>query len=581
MARIDVESEGDLKSQTITMRLLKEGTPINNALSLDHGYTLQETERGTLYIDQSESTPPAWRGFLSEFTQSDISELTNQHCSAVLFIDVPSGIDKEKSRTIVLTFGYGHHALDVSSFERNFGLKVTLSAVTRSELISLDTATLDSIVFQRRIQASKKANFSGFGMNIERDLLRLAGGVPSDTSFASMLVGKDALTITSRTSPSDFLTKCSKALELFYSDGYKKEFGFIDHITPVYNPEQKDYLDSMVFNEIINMVDGKSSDLHLIVPEVMNPETSHEISYYGAGFNKGIKRCFSGVDISDYISELSGGDFESINTFDAIKNNQHIYEVYGGERNKKGKRKVYDCFVFEVEVNTSSAQSNRTSPVSNSSAADMPMNFPEGVYVLFSGNWYLVDKSFHAEIEGFYLKYLSKSPFLKSTNSKNEKELIEYLNKEGDLLNLDQVKLNPAGMTNANIEPCDFLSKNLQFIHLKDGESSGPISHLWNQGVVSAEAYLSDPKFRSDLNKSIKARQKTFKKSGFDKLLQRANSKKLDTSKITIIFGIMRTPYVKTKQAGLPFFSKVSFKPVAKNIEQMGYKVEIHLIEKN
>ncbi|MNE97443.1 hypothetical protein D3C80_1957940 [compost metagenome] len=63
-------------------------------------------------------------------------------------------------------------------------------------------------------------------------------------------------------------------------------------------------------------------------------------------------------------------------------------------------------------------------------------------------------------------------------------------------------------------------------------------------------------------------------------MLPRANAK-LDTSKLTIIFGIMRTPYIKTKQAGLPFFSKVSFRPVAQAIERMGYKVEIHLIEKN
>jgi len=51
-------------------------------------------------------------------------------------------------------------------------------------------------------------------------------------------------------------------------------------------------------------------------------------------------------------------------------------------------------------------------------------------------------------------------------------------------------------------------------------------------------------------------------------------------NKITVVFGVMRTPYVKTSQAGLPFFSKVSFRPVAQAIESMGYKVELHLIEK-
>ncbi|MBJ2354791.1 DUF6119 family protein, partial [Dickeya solani] len=61
---------------------------------------------------------------------------------AVLFIEVPPTNEKNDTRIMALTFGYGHHALEISSFERNFGLKVTLSAVTRTELVSLDTATL-------------------------------------------------------------------------------------------------------------------------------------------------------------------------------------------------------------------------------------------------------------------------------------------------------------------------------------------------------------------------------------------------------------------------------------------------------
>ncbi|GAB7261468.1 DUF6119 family protein [Dickeya ananatis] len=79
--------------------------------------------------------------------------------------------------------------------------------------------------------------------------------------------------------------------------------------------------------------------------------------------------------------------------------------------------------------------------------------------------------------------------------------------------------------------------------------------------------------------RKLRRDKKKFSKTGFDALLPRANGK-LDISKITVVFGVMKTPYVKTRQAGLPFFSKVSFRPVAQAIESMGYKVEIHLIEK-
>ena len=69
------------------------------------------------------------------------------------------------------------------------------------------------------------------------------------------------------------------------------------------------------------------------------------------------------------------------------------------------------------------------------------------------------------------------------------------------------------------MEPCDFLSTHKQFIHLKDGHSSAPISHLWNQGVVAAEAFVRDEKFRVDLRKAVKKRQRQAKKKGFEALV--------------------------------------------------------------
>jgi len=73
---------------------------------------------------------------------------------------------------------------------------------------------------------------------------------------------------------------------------------------------------------------------------------------------------------------------------------------------------------------------------------------------------------------------------------------------------MDQVKLNPAGMGGASsLEPCDFLSNDKQFIHLKDGHGSAPISHLWNQGLVSAEGVRAGTrKFRKDFRTAARSR---------------------------------------------------------------------------
>jgi uncharacterized protein (TIGR04141 family) len=130
-----------------------------------------------------------------------------------------------------------------------------------------------------------------------------------------------------------------------------------------------------------------------------------------------------------------------------------------------------------------------------------------------------------------------------------------------------------------NLEPCDFLSKEGQFIHLKDGHSSGPISHLWNQGVVSAESFVRDEKFRVVLRKEVQERERQFKKAGFDKILPDGRKKPVPGD-FTVVFGIMRDRYKRSKTISLPFFSKVSLRANADRIQLMGFPVEVHLVER-
>lgn len=47
-------------------------------------------------------------------------------------------------------------------------MKVVLNTVSRRNLRSLDSATLDATVFQRRIQSSRNADLAGFGIDVQR-----------------------------------------------------------------------------------------------------------------------------------------------------------------------------------------------------------------------------------------------------------------------------------------------------------------------------------------------------------------------------------------------------------------------------
>lgn len=542
------------KAISLSVRLLREGRCVAESLHQDHELNETASELGRLFVGQAPAVPPTWLGFIDEFATGPLPRLINQSCAAVIFLDVTLDGNSPVTRTMALSFGTAHHSLNLDAFERSFGLRVVLNAVARSNLRSVDVATLDATTFQRRVQASRDADLQGFGIDTDRDLLRLAAGSPKDGSFGRSLAGKDALTLNTKTSASDVMEKCEKALTLYRSTDYKQDFGFIDFVSPVRERDLLDNLDALAFAELRRLVDGEASDLHITLPDILSPEEGAEIGYFGIGLKSGKKQAHGQLAIEDYAAELRTGRINEITDMATLRASHEVRVIVDGEGNKRQKRKLYDCLVYELEH--------------------------EGnVYVLFSGDWFSVDKAFHASVEAGFLRLVSSTPFVPSTSTANEREFIDELDTHKTLLNLDQVKLNPTAVVGGNLEPCDFLSTKKQFIHLKDGHGSAPISHLWNQGVVSAESFVRDDKFRRDLRAAVKKRQHKFRKSGFDTLLPDGRSKP-NPADFTVVFGIMRFRHKKSGALGIPFFSKVSLRAIAERIQLMGFKVEIHLVEK-
>jgi uncharacterized protein (TIGR04141 family) len=538
----------------LSVRLLRQESTVEKALRDDHELEEKAAEVGRLFIGQAPALPPSWFEFIRQFATDSLPKLVNQSCAAVLFLDVTLEGRPRVKRTMAVSFGTGHHALNPDAVERGFGLRVVLNAVARSGLRSLDVATLDATTFLKRIQASRDADLQGFGIDIDRDLLRLAAGSPKDTTFARSIAGKDALTLNTKTSAADLVEKCKSALNLYRAEDYKADFGFVDFVAPVRERDLLEKLDALAFADLKALVDGDTSDLHVALPDILAPEETLEIGYFGVGLRSGTKVPYAQLAIEDYVEELKSGHMDEIADMATLRASHEVRVIVEGEGDKKRKSKIYDCFVFEAEVDGK-------------------------VYVLFGGDWFIVDKGFYDSVEADFRKLVASDPFVQSTTKKSEREFIAELDSKRHLLNLDQVKLNPTGMPGANLEPCDFFSSRKQFIHLKDGHASGPISHLWNQGLVSAEAFVRDDKFRKDLRKTAKQRQKRSKKSGFEAHLPDGRTKPKPAD-FTVVFGIMRSRYKKTGKLEIPFFSKISLRAVAERIELMGYKVELHLVEK-
>lgn len=536
---------------TLNLRLLKPGVHIEDAFrdTADPDEVATETPPGSrLFVDSSRSRP-SWMSLLADLTTYE-PDFWTQSSSAILSVPVE---DREgMQRLFILCFGGGHFLVDPAKVERNFGLKVVLNTVSRRNLRSLDSATLDATVFQRRTQASRNSDLAGFGIDVQRDLLRVAAGSPTDKSFAKFIAGRDSLTITCAVQPGQLHAKLARCLEAFEDNQYRRDYEWIDNVQIVNDAEEGGRLDEVLSQQIGALRAGEQSDLHMCPPEIVDYIEGQNIAYYGRGFSRD-KNWYSELDIEDYVAELNAINFAE--PFEVIKSDHFVHMHEDEETRSKPKWKVYDCFVFECELN-------------------------QQTYVIFGGTWYRISQAYRDRVENFFLS-LIKPSFVAQSTAKNEQELIAELNQRPDLLMMDRTKVNPRGVNNGNIEVCDFFSRQRQFIHLKDGHSSSSISHLWMQAVTSCDSLMSDATFRNGVRRQARRRQGEMPvKQGFEQLLPAGRQGRVNTASYTIVYGILRRRKRRSNTLDLPFFSKVSLQAPASLLAKYGFEVEMHLIEK-
>jgi uncharacterized protein (TIGR04141 family) len=534
---------------TLSIRLLREERTIDSAFTetfaTGSDRVLQERDWVSIdgaraFVGQIYSNPPSWRTFIAEGFGEVPEGILTAGAGAVIFVPV-------EGRIMAVCFGHVHIALREDAFERQFGLKVTLNSVPRNKLRSLDLATPDAVTFQKRVQASKDSDLHGFGVDMLRDLARVAGGTPRDLGFARFVAGKDSLSVTCDVDTSTLLAKCAEILAIYGQDTYRQEFAWVDNMRIIAEKEAIALLDEKITTAIEAIRAGNDTDLHMAPPEIVNYTEGSQLHYNGFG---SYGRTFNSLSIEDYVAELDRCNFAG--DMAEIKAKHRIKAKGDGEDDFTEKWRVYDCFVFEAALG---------------SPGD------EQYYVLFAGNWYQVEKKFKDRVEAFF-DSIPRIVLIGKTECRNEEDLIDDIaDNRPDLLKLDKTKINPTGVKYANLEPCDFFSKDRQFIHLKDGHSSGPISHLWSQGVVSAEAFVSDAVFRKKLRATVKSLG-----GGFEIKLPKSNEK-IERGDYSIVYGIMRKPYADGT-LNIPFFSKVSLQAAVERIRQFGIPVALELIEK-
>jgi uncharacterized protein (TIGR04141 family) len=186
-------------------------------------------------------------------------------------------------------------------------------------------------------------------------------------------------------------------------------------------------------------------------------------------------------------------------------------------------------------------------------------------YILNNTSWYAIETDFVTEIDGFYNSLEDSELVFPVFGFMNEEAYNKHVAESIEDIALMDRKLISIGAGTSKVEFCDLYSKNGHIVHVKKYGGSSVLSHLFNQGLVSAECFIRDSAFRVKVNDHL---PDDFK---LDDPFETPDSKAYE-----VCYAIMSD---KPGALELPFFSKVALKHAAIRVKMLGFRVTKMKIE--
>lgn len=200
------------KSRGFSIYLLKEGYDAANALREDHALADDVGAQGlpedaSLFVLDSAPRPPWWKAYFT--IEKELTQVTK---GALLFMPVGG-------RCFALSFGHVSHNLLDSSYEYDFGLRVTLNSLDPRKLKSTDT--LDPGAAKRqRTQLPIESELTLFDFERDSTILRSLTGKVRDEhkDLFRHATGASNLRISTDIEANELPDLCGKLLALYQSD---------------------------------------------------------------------------------------------------------------------------------------------------------------------------------------------------------------------------------------------------------------------------------------------------------------------------------------------------------------------------
>lgn len=541
-----------IPTNKLTIYLMKEGRTPGNALKdyskvQEELIAISENTIGTLYYGMSNVSEPSWldsffnAGFDNTYggepTEAETRQYKLFNASSRAILLVEASVRPGQNRLFAIPFGYGATLLDPMAYEDRFGLKVTLNVVDPNSLRRIDRKSISAVPKDTSEQLAQAGDTAEFGIDIEQDLVQAITGNTLDSSFGNTITGKDFLSVSvpvDLSNISEFLRSCYKK---YLAVDYRSDFGWIDRISDVRNPELLQQLNECLLQE---MTESQTNDVWMAVPELIDWSNVE----FAFNARKGTPRK-EDLSLPDFMDSLTDDDDGKYLTIEALfKENALGFSKANGEVIHRWP--VYRCLFCETERDGNT-------------------------YLLSNGKWYEIEEDFYEVINNNYRRLLTgskkcKLPAYKRSLHKDEGGYNTKVGgrKGGRFCCMHGKNIPYSGGYN-KIEFCDLLSRSNDIVHVKkDEKGSSELSHLFSQGLVAGELFVSANDYRVDLNNELPIGYKL-----------PDPDVKPNASEYRIVYAIISE---KPDPLEIPFFSKVTLKNAAYRLESHGYTVFVQKI---
>jgi uncharacterized protein (TIGR04141 family) len=511
-----------------------------------------------LYFVRPVARTPGWVAALQDGFD-DFPELRAESAGAALVFKVP--YEASGSLFLAFTFGTGRFLLDPDAWIRGFGARAALNVIFEGDDGSLPASRLQSINATRfeaaRLQISHQTNrlspFEAFGIDIVRDILREVVGTPVDKArWGSRIGGGDPLKLSSLPAFDDLPGFSKQILDIGRRSDYLRRFDWIDHIREVRDPAIKARLTERVISDLAG---GKLDSYELVVPTMVEWD---RIDRFQFDIDRALRNQEPQRRIDPTLRQFLKTLREGTDVNRGLLGRKRMYAV-DGNGEPQYQWSIWSCLSAELEEGNKS-------------------------YALDNSVFYELDPDYDMLIRGFVDAIDEWTVGLPSgVVGLREDAYNARAAKDSDALLLMDRRLVTLVSRTSPIEVCDLYSTDGALVHVKKQQGASSMSHLFSQGVVSADLLVTSRDFREKslehvrrvASKKARGKRAAYVLSKFQ-LFEAGGMKPWEHR---IVFAILdRRWNGKLLSNGLSFFSRVNLRRTVEDVRRLGYEVAVRRV---